>query len=163
MFIEDILLATNPGYDGSSGEGKRKRRFVVLEMIYPCLSKNIRICCSWRPQSEGFCTARSLQAGERVNGKAGSYHPSHQCDKGHYPGRIFVPAGPKRGNKLWHWRKCLQPKCNPQNWDWCGVCPRTWNLLLWNRFSDIVFAMGQWEGDCWDGKIPLRFLKISPR
>ena len=36
---EDILLATNPEYDGSSQEEKRKRRFVVLEMVSPGLPK----------------------------------------------------------------------------------------------------------------------------
>ena len=28
-----------------------------------------------------------------------------------------------------------------------GIC------FFGNRFSDVVFAMGKWEGDSWDGKI----------
>ena len=32
-----------------------------------------------------------------------------------------------------------------------------------NRFSKVVFAMGKWEVDCWNGKIPMRFLTITPR
>ena len=37
-----------------------------------------------------------------------------------------------------------------------GIC------FFGSRFTDVVFAMGKWKGDCWDGKIPIRFLTISP-
>ena len=51
---EDILLATNPEYDGSAGEETKKRRFVVLEILYPCLTKEIRIAALGGHSKEVF-------------------------------------------------------------------------------------------------------------
>ena len=47
-------MATNPEYDGSAGEETKKRRFVVLEILYPCLTKEIRIAALGGHSKEVF-------------------------------------------------------------------------------------------------------------
>ena len=160
---EDILLATNPGYDGSSGEGKRKRRFVVLEMIYPCLSKKIRIATLGGHSQKVFAPPGHYRLVKESMEQLAPITHHTSATKAIIQAGFLCQQDRKGGINFGTGENVYRPSAthkieiDAESALGHGIC------FFGNRFSDVVFAMGQWEGDCWDGKIPLRFLKISPR
>ena len=160
---EDILLATNPEYDGSAGEETKKRRFVVLEILYPCLTKEIRIAALGGHSKEVFAPPGHYLLGKESIRQLAPLTHHTSATKDITQAGFLSQQDRKGGVNLSTGENVYRPRAthkievNAESALEHGFC------FFGNRFSNVVFAMGKWEGDCWDGKIPLRFLTITPR
>ena len=158
MSREKILVAVHPEYDE-----EKKRRFVVLELVHPDASKSMRIAALG-----GHSVAVSSPPGHFILGKESM---SQLCPLIHNTSSVkeirdsgFLSQQGRKGginfcSKVNKYRKKASHEIHVD----AERALRNGFTFFGNRFSEVIFAMGVWEGERWTGKIPLEYLHIIQR
>ena len=160
---EDILLATNLEFDSSSGEKLKKRRFVVLEMVHPCLPKKIRIAALGGHSQKVFAPPGHYRLEKESIKQLAPFTHHTSAAKDIIQAGFLCQQDRKGGINFSTGENVYRPSATHKIEVKAESALEHGFCFFGNRFSNVVFAMGKWEGDCWDGKIPLRFLTITPR
>ena len=146
-----ILQAVSPEYDT-----EKKRRFVVLEHLHPDAlgGHSIKILAPpghfllGKEAFQQLCPF--LHNTSAVNNIKKDGFISQQGRKG---GINFCPKENKY--RLGSTHSVILDEESSLALDGLGY------QFFGNRFCDVVYGVGKWEGDTWSGQIPVKFLKFT--
>ena len=160
---DDLLLVTHPAFGDEADEGMRKRRFAVMEYIFPNKHKVTKIgalgghsCEVMAPPGHYILAKESIsQLGPIVHHTCATreiIEAGYLCQQRRKGGINF-----STGKNVYRERATHAIEVDADSAMKLGY------TFFGNRFSDVVFAPGKWEQGQWGGKIPLKFLTISLR
>ena len=136
---------------------------MVLEIVSPGLPKEIRIAALGGHSQKVFAPTGHYRLGKESIQQLAPFTHHTSATKAIIQAGFLCQQDRKGGINFGTGENVYRPtathkiEVNAETALEHGIC------FFGNRFSDVVFAMGKWEGDGWDGKIPLQFLTISPR
>ena len=157
--IEKILRAVSPEYDT-----EKKRRFVVLEYLHPNTTVTVRVAALGGHSIKILAPPGHFLLGKEafqqlcpllhntsaVNNIKKDGFISQQGRKG---GINFCPKENKY--RLGSTHSVILDEESSLALDGLGY------QFFGNRFCDVVYGVGKWEGDTWSGQIPAKFLKFT--
>ena len=158
---DEILLATHPAY-GQEGDVKLiKRRFIIVEHIYPDQSRETRVGALGGHSIEIMAPPGHYPLGKeslsqlaplthRTSATGDILKAGYLCQQGR-KGGINLSTG-VNSYKEWASHEIELD---------AEAAHKDGHAFFGNRFSDVVFAMGKWKQGHWDGKVGLEFLTIK--
>lgn len=155
---EKILIAVHPEYDE-----EKKRCFVVLEHIYPDASKSMRVAALG-----GHSVAITSPPGHYLLGKESlcqlcplihNTSSAREIQESGFLSQQQRLGGISLCSKQNKYRKKSTHEIHID----AQRALKDGFTFFGNRFSEVIFCTGKWEGIGWNGKIPLEYLHINQR
>ena len=156
--VDKIFLAVSPEYDTG-----KKRRFVVLENCYPDSSVKFRIAALGSHTEGIFSPPGHYSLGkESLQQLCPLFHNTSSVQEIKEDG--FLSQQQRQGGinlcaKVGKYRL----KSSHEIMVDAQTASKKGYEFFGNRFCEVIYAMGKWEGNAWSGKIPMEFLRIKKR